>query len=333
MKKIIIIIFIFFLVVTLTGCVNKKDNTKIEKTKKADYEWEKLTLNSNDYNFDDADKEEIINIFEHLGFYHTFKDDIATDSDNEYLWGLTFKNLYNEMKTIENSNKFASLYIKEADKVDINNYSDLEIDFFDSYMKILFAYINSSEVSSTIKVNDLLDVERLGKVTKVYTQNYNSDNNSENSNYYRLILYYFKKQDTWIKVLSTDLGAGGDGNYVHFYDEVDFPDGHSFDEMKPDIINNVIKQNYDYFNFLIQYRNKVYLNYVNKKINDYNNDTNKKYKPEVGMTEKEVLNSTWGTPNKRNKDTYSWGTEEQWVYNKKGYIYFKNGIVTSISER
>ena len=31
MKKIIIIIFIFFLVVTLTGCVNKKDNTKIEK--------------------------------------------------------------------------------------------------------------------------------------------------------------------------------------------------------------------------------------------------------------------------------------------------------------
>ena len=34
-----------------------------------------------------------------------------------------------------------------------------------------------------------------------------------------------------------------------------------------------------------------------------------------------------------NKDTYSWGTTEQWVYNNKGYIYFKNGIVTSISER
>lgn len=333
MKKIVIIIFNFFLLITLTSCTNKKDNTKIKKTKKTDYEWEELTLNSNDYNFTDADKKEIINIFEHLGFYYTFKDDTGPDTDNEYLWGITFKNLYNEMKTIENSNKFASLYIKEADKVDINNYSDLEIDFLDSYMKILFAYINSSEASDTIKVDDLLDVEKLGKVTKVYTQNYNSDNNSENSDYYRCILYYLKKEDIWVKVLSADISAGGDGNYVKFYHKVHFPDGHSFDEMKPDIINNVIKQNYDYFNFLIQYRNKVYLNYVNKKINEYNNDTNEEYEPKVGMTEEEVLNSTWGSPNKRNKDTYSWGTQEQWVYNKKGYIYFENGIVTVISER
>lgn len=57
-----------------------------------------------------------------------------------------------------------------------------------------------------------------------------------------------------------------------------------------------------------------------------------KSEPAIGMTKDEVESSTWGSPSKINKDTYSWGTTEQWVYNR-GYIYFKNGIVTSISER
>jgi len=53
--------------------------------------------------------------------------------------------------------------------------------------------------------------------------------------------------------------------------------------------------------------------------------------PKIGMTKEEVERSTWGYPKKINKDTYSWGTKEQWVYDK-GYIYFRDGIVTSISE-
>lgn len=55
--------------------------------------------------------------------------------------------------------------------------------------------------------------------------------------------------------------------------------------------------------------------------------------PQIGMTSSEVKSTNWGNPDKINKDTYSWGTTEQWVYNNKGYIYFRNGIVTSISER
>lgn len=54
-------------------------------------------------------------------------------------------------------------------------------------------------------------------------------------------------------------------------------------------------------------------------------------KPKIGMTAQEVRNSSWGSPKKINTDTYSWGTKEQWVYDN-GYIYFENGIVTSISE-
>ncbi len=55
--------------------------------------------------------------------------------------------------------------------------------------------------------------------------------------------------------------------------------------------------------------------------------------PKVGMTSSEVRKTKWGNPDKINKDTYSWGTHEQWVYNDYGYVYFKNGVVSSVSER
>ena len=53
--------------------------------------------------------------------------------------------------------------------------------------------------------------------------------------------------------------------------------------------------------------------------------------PAIGMTAAEVKSSTWGSPEKINKDTYSWGVREQWVYGNGRYIYFQDGIVTSIS--
>ena len=54
--------------------------------------------------------------------------------------------------------------------------------------------------------------------------------------------------------------------------------------------------------------------------------------PKIGMTSSEVERTKWGIPYKINKSTYSWGTTEQWVYDDYGYVYFENGIVTSISE-
>lgn len=58
-----------------------------------------------------------------------------------------------------------------------------------------------------------------------------------------------------------------------------------------------------------------------------------KAEPAIGMTKDEVLNSSWGSPDKKNIDEYSWGTEEQWVYDGKGYIYFEGDKVTSIQHR
>lgn len=80
-------------------------------------------------------------------------------------------------------------------------------------------------------------------------------------------------------------------------------------------------------------RESVDNNYINNANKVLSSQPKVKTKPQVGMTEEEVLSSAWGYPNKRNKDTYSWGTTEQWVYNNYGYVYFRNGIVTSISDR
>lgn len=54
--------------------------------------------------------------------------------------------------------------------------------------------------------------------------------------------------------------------------------------------------------------------------------------PSIGMTSDEVVNSSWGTPEEINKDTYSWGVKEQWCYSKNRYVYLEDGIVTAISE-
>ena len=59
------------------------------------------------------------------------------------------------------------------------------------------------------------------------------------------------------------------------------------------------------------------------------NSVEKKH-PSIGMTAEEVRNSTWGSPDDINKTVTAYGTTEQWVYGNK-YIYFRDGVVTSIS--
>jgi hypothetical protein len=50
----------------------------------------------------------------------------------------------------------------------------------------------------------------------------------------------------------------------------------------------------------------------------------------IGMTQAEVLASSWGRPDDINKTTTAYGTSEQWVYGHRNYLYFRNGILTTI---
>lgn len=50
----------------------------------------------------------------------------------------------------------------------------------------------------------------------------------------------------------------------------------------------------------------------------------------VGMTQEDILASSWGKPTKVNRTTYSFGVHEQWVYRGGNYLYLEDGILTSI---
>lgn len=49
----------------------------------------------------------------------------------------------------------------------------------------------------------------------------------------------------------------------------------------------------------------------------------------IGMTTQDVLDSSWGRPNRINRTTTARGERQQWVYDG-GYLYFDNGVLTTI---
>ena len=50
----------------------------------------------------------------------------------------------------------------------------------------------------------------------------------------------------------------------------------------------------------------------------------------LGMSKEDALASSWGRPEKVNTTTNVYGTREQWVYGGRNYLYFENGVLTSI---
>jgi hypothetical protein len=52
----------------------------------------------------------------------------------------------------------------------------------------------------------------------------------------------------------------------------------------------------------------------------------------IGMTIQNVIDSSWGRPEKINKTITASGTSEQWVYLNGGYLYFENGLLTTIQQ-
>jgi len=54
--------------------------------------------------------------------------------------------------------------------------------------------------------------------------------------------------------------------------------------------------------------------------------------PTIGMSSSTARDSTWGSPDHVNTTTTASGTHEQWVYGRNRYLYFDNGVLTSIQE-
>lgn len=50
----------------------------------------------------------------------------------------------------------------------------------------------------------------------------------------------------------------------------------------------------------------------------------------IGMTPEDVRASSWGKPESVNRTTSTYGKREQWVYGSGSYLYFEDGILTTI---
>lgn len=50
----------------------------------------------------------------------------------------------------------------------------------------------------------------------------------------------------------------------------------------------------------------------------------------VGMSQEDVVASSWGKPQKINTTTNAYGTREQWVYGGGNYLYFENDKLVTI---
>jgi hypothetical protein len=58
-----------------------------------------------------------------------------------------------------------------------------------------------------------------------------------------------------------------------------------------------------------------------------------KPEPRIGMSQRDILsNTSWGQPNGVHRTTTQSGVHEQWVYYGSRYLYFENGILTTIQE-
>lgn len=59
--------------------------------------------------------------------------------------------------------------------------------------------------------------------------------------------------------------------------------------------------------------------------------TNNPQNVSVGMTKEEVLIEGWGKPEKVKTTQTADQTLEQWIYKGNKYLYFENGILSTIS--
>lgn len=53
----------------------------------------------------------------------------------------------------------------------------------------------------------------------------------------------------------------------------------------------------------------------------------------LGMPQEEVLMSSWGKPERINVTTTASRRREQWVYGSGNYLYFEDGVLTSVQTR
>ena len=323
------IILLVICILLITGC-----SSKIEK--KSSNENDGIEIN--DTIPEDAYDEDVYNF---MNMY-----------SNVAISQLISKMESNDISTTD----FAKKYIKLFQNTTYENLSVKEKEFFDTYSKVYFG-LNYGEY----------DKNKNYSVIDLWSINYEDDNKIDLNGciHYNVRGFIIKlsdreESDTLISGIHKNDNYGDmqtvDYDFIYKYNNIanlyneEIKKNNEKNNLNSDEYCNQFTGNYnDSGNSYYVYENKdkyqkiiddnkIFFNYLREYAKVYESNRIKETKsiekkePKIGMTSEEVKNSTWGSPKKVNKDTYSWGTTEQWVYNQ-GYIYFTNDKVTSISER
>ena len=253
---------------------------------------------------------------------------------------------YKSLKEYESTNDYAREVVELYEALDIENMSDFERDYLDFYIEGFFHY----KTDFPLKYGSITNVWKIGydendnvinPADKKYFRRIFSELESDQGekSYFMIAIFDFYYNGEYkgcsyngnSKVSDKEIGFGENKEEGIWSPEIvdDEIDGAPYQIVDMNTINAIVTENMQLLDLLEQCYIRVVLPYMNEEIFAPMEDEKKE--PCVGMTKGEVLLSTWGYPDKKNIYKYEWGTKEQWVYEGYKYIYFENGIVTSIS--
>lgn len=350
-KTIKISIVCLMVLLILTGCskeVNNdanKDNivTTIDNNK----------LSEEDQIWIDAQKDEIYNqkiTIKSPERVKAVNDNIVNNElqsrSETYEDFFALKNNIDVLEKIKDENKFAKEFLNQIDKTNIvdicSSGTDLEKYLLYTYLNIRLNHYEGIGKYSNWITDNYKKLDGMELLT-IYSKGFDGENlvierNTKKTPYFVFGFKSDNNEEIWVKVYA------GDSYFpINYYDSFDavLSNESSKDKLTPymeidsSVIDRVIRNNNEFLSFYIKYKEEYYYpkydnehgitgQYLDKKV--------EKKDPKIGMNEFEVLNSTWGEPKKKNITETQNGKHEQWVYSNNKYIYFENGIVTSIQK-
>lgn len=205
--------------------------------------------------------------------------------------------------------------------------------------------VSKEQLSAEKKIID----DYVNKInTPSYTDYKNMDldlNNKLNNNYFKS---KYKKDATLLRAYSLskmyleNLNYNHDSNFIYPKRDSEYqtfivyisntPPNDIIDYSidSPNLLKTIQICGERVFNISIEYWETLCKDKIELSSSDWFSLYAKRKNPIIGMTKEEVARSTWGKPKDIHTTTSQYGTDEQWVYNLNKYIYFENGVVTTI---
>lgn len=329
--------FVFFLAMiiclSITGCSSEKTNqsTSLVETETEDEvkrTWQEMCLN----------------------------EDVSRNVSYLYINGGTTSDLKNYYENLlgdfndSPTNLFVKKFKTEYEKLNYDSLNQLERDilnglifyWFESFKDTYFSFDipiekawmvgegeNNTNPQKHRKIVLKLNVEYLDDVGIEMDFWINKNNKEEHSaNYYSFGEDNNPNYDARTGINDTTLDSGvWESAFKDYYNN------EKYVSLNVNIINEFIQKNRSFLEFMKEYVD-IYKRdeYEKERAIEVEKERKKTIQPEIGMTKEDVLEGAWGSPDRKNITENASGVHEQWVYKHGKYIYFDNGIVTSIQK-